>query len=92
MLHTAIIGGATLSGKREKFVELAEARVSRTMKDIRLIGNLSNRAAYNYLPKSVAYLPSPNVLIEQLRVAGFADATHQQLSGGLTQLMLATKS
>ena len=53
---------------------------------------LSNRAAYNYLPKSVAYLPSPNVLIEQLRAAGFADATHQQLSGGLTQLMLATKS
>ena len=58
----------------------------------RIGGMLSNRAAYNYLPKSVAYLPSPNVLIEQLRAAGFADATHQQLSGGLTQLMLATKS
>jgi len=58
----------------------------------RIGGLLSNRAAYNYLPKSVAYLPSPNVLIEQLRAAGFADATHQQLSGGLTQLMLATKS
>ena len=58
----------------------------------RIGGMLSNRAAYNYLPKSVAYLPSPNVLIEQLRAAGFAYATHQQLSGGLTQLMLATKS
>jgi demethylmenaquinone methyltransferase/2-methoxy-6-polyprenyl-1,4-benzoquinol methylase len=58
----------------------------------RIGGMLSNRAAYNYLPKSVAYLPSPNVLIEQLRAAGFADATHQQLSGGLTQLMLATRS
>ena len=58
----------------------------------RIGGMLSNRAAYNYLQKSVAYLPSPNVLIEQLRAAGFADATHQQLSGGLTQLMLATKS
>lgn len=58
----------------------------------RIGGMLSNRAAYNYLPKSVAYLPSPRVLIEQLRAAGFADATHQQLSGGLTQLMLATKS
>ena len=53
MLHTAIIGGATLSGKREKFVELAEARVSRTMKDIRLIGNLSNRAAYEFTDEDI---------------------------------------
>jgi demethylmenaquinone methyltransferase/2-methoxy-6-polyprenyl-1,4-benzoquinol methylase len=58
----------------------------------RIGGLLSNRAAYNYLPKSVAYLPSPTELVQQLRAAGFADATHQQLSGGLTQLMLATKS
>lgn len=34
--------------KRKKFVELAEARVTRAIKDIRLIGNLSNRAAYTY--------------------------------------------
>jgi hypothetical protein len=34
--------------KRKKFVELAEARVNRTIKEIRLIGNLSNRAAYSY--------------------------------------------
>lgn len=58
----------------------------------RIGGLLSNRAAYNYLPKSVAYLPSPGELIRQLQEAGFDDATHQQLSGGLTQLMLATKS
>ena len=58
----------------------------------RIGGLLSNRAAYNYLPKSVAYLPSPSELIHQLRLAGFDDATHEQLSGGLTQLMLATKS
>jgi hypothetical protein len=31
-------------------------------------------------------------LVQQLRAAGFDDAVHQQLSGGLTQLMLATKS
>jgi demethylmenaquinone methyltransferase / 2-methoxy-6-polyprenyl-1,4-benzoquinol methylase len=58
----------------------------------RIGGLLSNRAAYNYLPKSVAYLPSPTELVQQLRAAGFDDAVHQQLSGGLTQLMLATKS
>jgi demethylmenaquinone methyltransferase/2-methoxy-6-polyprenyl-1,4-benzoquinol methylase len=58
----------------------------------RIGGLLSNRAAYNYLPKSVAYLPSPKELTQQLRNAGFDDAVHQQLSGGLTQLMFATKS
>lgn len=34
--------------KRAKFVELAESRVNRAIKDIRLIGNLSNRSAYAY--------------------------------------------
>jgi hypothetical protein len=33
---------------RDKFVELAEKRVSRVVKDIRLIGNLSNRTNYSY--------------------------------------------
>jgi len=35
-------------GDRKKFVELAEKRVNRTIKDIRLIGNLSNRSNYVY--------------------------------------------
>jgi hypothetical protein len=34
--------------KRLKFVELATKRVNRAIKDVRLIGNLSNRAAYEY--------------------------------------------
>lgn len=34
--------------KRAKFVELAESRVSRAIKTIRLIGNLSNRNNYEY--------------------------------------------
>ena len=34
--------------KRQKFVELAEARVNRAIKDIRLIGNLANRNSYEY--------------------------------------------
>ena len=33
---------------REKFVDLAEKRVSRALKDIKLIGNLSNRTNYSY--------------------------------------------
>jgi len=57
----------------------------------RIGGLLSNRAAYNYLPKSVAYLPSPEQLVTMLQDAGFEHVRHEQLSGGLTQLMHATK-
>jgi demethylmenaquinone methyltransferase/2-methoxy-6-polyprenyl-1,4-benzoquinol methylase len=52
---------------------------------------LSDGAAYSYLPKSVAYLPEPTEMVAMLRDAGFDDATHQQLSGGLTQLMVGTR-
>ena len=34
--------------KRAKFIELAESRVNRAIKDLRLIGNLSNKAAYAF--------------------------------------------
>lgn len=33
---------------RQKFVELAQKRVNRALKDIKLIGNLSNRSNYTY--------------------------------------------
>ena len=54
-------------------------------------GLLSDGAAYRYLPKSVAYLPPRAELVQLLRDAGFADAEHFQLSGGLTQLMVGTR-
>jgi demethylmenaquinone methyltransferase/2-methoxy-6-polyprenyl-1,4-benzoquinol methylase len=57
----------------------------------RIGGLLSNRAAYNYLPKSIAYLPAPEKLVDMLQQAGFEHVRHEQLSGGLTQLMHATK-
>jgi hypothetical protein len=37
-----------MSQKRQNFVRLAEARVNRALREIRLIGNLSNRSAYAY--------------------------------------------
>ena len=40
--------------KRDKFVSLAERRVNRAIKDIRLIGNFSNRANYRYTDEDVA--------------------------------------
>ncbi|MER8817195.1 hypothetical protein [Mesorhizobium sp. M0965] len=39
--------------KRRKFVELVENRVNRAIKDIRLIGNLANRSAYEYSEEDV---------------------------------------
>lgn len=39
--------------KREKFVELTNNRVNRVIKDLRLIGNLSNRSAYDYTEDDV---------------------------------------
>ena len=58
-----------------------------------IIGGLfSDRAAYKYLPRSVAYLPEPEQLIAMLKQSGFADAKHTQLSGGLTQLLVATRN
>jgi demethylmenaquinone methyltransferase/2-methoxy-6-polyprenyl-1,4-benzoquinol methylase len=52
---------------------------------------LSDGPAYRYLPKSVAYLPSRQQMLTDLRLAGFEDASHRQLSGGLTQLMTGTR-
>jgi len=38
---------------RKKFVDLATKRVRRTIKDLRLIGNLSNRSNYVYTEEDV---------------------------------------
>ena len=53
---------------------------------------LSDKAAYRYLPKSVAYLPEPDEMVAMLHRAGFGDASHHLLSGGLTQQLLGTRN
>jgi demethylmenaquinone methyltransferase/2-methoxy-6-polyprenyl-1,4-benzoquinol methylase len=55
-------------------------------------GLLSDRRAYSYLPKSMAYLPPAQEMVEMLRDAGFLDARRLQLSGGITQLLLGTRA
>jgi demethylmenaquinone methyltransferase/2-methoxy-6-polyprenyl-1,4-benzoquinol methylase len=55
-------------------------------------GALSDRAAYRYLPRSMAYLPPPAEMLTMLRGAGFAAAERIQLSGGLTQLLVGTRA
>jgi hypothetical protein len=39
---------------RGKFVKLAEARVGKALKSIKLIGNLSNRSNYDFTDEDVA--------------------------------------
>ncbi len=54
-------------------------------------GTISSRAAYAYLPRSMAYLPPPGEMVSMLRDAGFPDADRRQLSSGLTQLLVGTR-
>jgi demethylmenaquinone methyltransferase/2-methoxy-6-polyprenyl-1,4-benzoquinol methylase len=55
-------------------------------------GLVSDRAAYRYLPRSTAYLPDLPVLRSMLTDAGFSAVNHRPLSGGLSQLITATRA
>jgi demethylmenaquinone methyltransferase/2-methoxy-6-polyprenyl-1,4-benzoquinol methylase len=52
---------------------------------------LSDGPAYSYLPRSVAYLPPASDMVAMLTASGFDSVRHRQLSGGLTQLLSATR-
>jgi demethylmenaquinone methyltransferase/2-methoxy-6-polyprenyl-1,4-benzoquinol methylase len=54
-------------------------------------GWLSDGDAYRYLPRSVAYLPEPDALVDMFRAAGFPDAQRTTLSGGIAQLLTGTR-
>lgn len=54
-------------------------------------GLLSDRAAYEYLPKSVAYMPPKNEMLGLLAAHGFDAVDHVLLSGGIAQLITATR-
>lgn len=53
--------------KRKKFIELAEKRVSNTIKNIQLIGNLSNDAVYEYSEEDIKKIF--RTLKEEIQVA-----------------------
>jgi demethylmenaquinone methyltransferase / 2-methoxy-6-polyprenyl-1,4-benzoquinol methylase len=54
-------------------------------------GILSDPAAYRYLPRSVAYLPEPEAMLDQLAAAGFVQVRRELLSVGIAQLVTATR-
>ena len=55
-------------------------------------GLLSDRDAYRYLPRSVAYLPSEEDLLATILSAGFVDVAKERCSGGIVQLLTATRA
>jgi len=55
-------------------------------------GLLSDREAYAYLPKSMAYLPPVAEMVSALRDAGFPDAERVRLSGGIAQVLAGTRA
>ncbi len=55
-------------------------------------GLLSDPAAYQYLPKSVAYLPEPDDMLAMLAAAGFERVERTLLSTGISQLITATRA
>jgi demethylmenaquinone methyltransferase/2-methoxy-6-polyprenyl-1,4-benzoquinol methylase len=55
-------------------------------------GALSDRDAYAYLPRSMAYLPPPDGLLALVREAGFPDTVRLPLAGGIAQLLVGTRS
>ncbi len=55
-------------------------------------GALSNREAYRYLPRSMAYLPSPQELVAMFGAAGFENVVRTPLGGGAAQLLAGTRT
>lgn len=55
-------------------------------------GMLSDRSAYQYLPRSAAYLPPRDEMLRMLREAGFSDAASTPLPLGAAQVITGTRS
>lgn len=59
-----------------------------------LVGRVLARdpEAYQYLPRSTAYLPTPDVLLARLGAAGFSGVHRVTMTGGSVQLLIGTRS
>lgn len=55
-------------------------------------GLLSDREAYAYLPRSLAYLPPPAELVRMLGAAGFPDTRRIALTAGAAQLLVGRRA
>jgi demethylmenaquinone methyltransferase/2-methoxy-6-polyprenyl-1,4-benzoquinol methylase len=59
-----------------------------------LIGRLlaGDSEAYQYLPRSTAYLPSPDALLARLEAAGFSSLHRITMTSGSVQLLIGSRS
>lgn len=53
VMNTSSLDVKKKRDKRQRFVDIATRRVNGVIKEIRLIGNLSNRSAYEYTEEDV---------------------------------------
>ena len=91
----------TRGGGRLSLLEVAEPQSGLLRTGFRIwfrrvvpfIGSLvSDRAAYHYLPRSTAYLPSSEEIARLLNRSGYCAVNHRRVMGGLSQQFLATRS
>lgn len=62
-------------------------------KIVPFIGSIvSDRKAYQYLPKSTAYLPTAPEIVKMLNASGFSAVNHRKVMGGLSQQFIATRT
>ncbi len=54
-------------------------------------GLLSDKSAYGYLPRSVAYLPPPDEMLQMMRDAGLTNPARRQITLGTAQLLTADR-
>lgn len=96
----AEFGRVLRSGGRVALLEVAEPKAKIVKlghhvyfhKVVPVIGGLiSDKKAYSYLPRSTAYLPSPEELLEILRSAGFDSIERKLLGMGAAQLITGTR-
>lgn len=67
--------------KREKFTRLAESRMNNALKQIQLIGNLSNTSAYDYTTEDVdKIIKTLRKSINELEVTFKGDAKAKKFS------------
>jgi demethylmenaquinone methyltransferase/2-methoxy-6-polyprenyl-1,4-benzoquinol methylase len=88
------------AGGRAAFLETAEPegsvmRAGHSLYFNRVVplvgGAISDRDAYRYLPRSMAYLPHGLALVGLLEAAGFVVVERIALSGGVAQLLVGTR-
>jgi demethylmenaquinone methyltransferase/2-methoxy-6-polyprenyl-1,4-benzoquinol methylase len=100
-LMLAEMGRVTRPGGRLALLEVAEpewalARLFHRFYFHRVVpligGLLSDRQAYQYLPKSTSYLPDHPAMVRLLDEAGFVGVRRRLLGAGAAQLITATRA